>query len=145
MKQSIVAVTLGVADLERSRTFYSDGLGWTPVLDLDEVVFYQAGFGLLLALWSFTDLQQDVGAAITAGSGFSIGHNVDSPAEVDEVIDRARAAGAAILKEPQPAPLFNGYQGYFADPDGHLWDVAYNPGLSIAPDGTPVFRSADGS
>jgi catechol 2,3-dioxygenase-like lactoylglutathione lyase family enzyme len=145
MKQSIIAVTLGVADLARTRAFYTDGLGWAPVMELDEVVFYQAGFGLLLALWGFDDLQGDVGTEITAGSGFSLGHNVDSPAEVDEVIERARAAGAAILKEPQPAPLFNGYQGYFADPDGHLWDVAYNPGLFVDQDGTPVFRSAAGS
>ncbi len=136
MKQSIRVVTIGVADLGRSRRFYSEGLGWSPLVDLDEIVFYQAGFGLVLAVWPLEDLSADVGHPIRPGSAFSLGHNVDSRAEVDEVIDRARRAGAKILKEPQDAPLFGGYQGYFADPDGYLWDVVYNPGLSVAEDGT---------
>ena len=142
MKQDIRAVTLGVADLERSREFYSKGLGWDPVMDLDQVVFYQAGFGLLLALWPLHELSQDVGKQLSHGTSFSLAHNVDSPEEVVEVINRASSAGATILKEPQAAPLFNGFQGYFADPDGYLWDVVYNPGLSILPDGTPVFASS---
>jgi uncharacterized protein len=141
MKQSIRVVTVGVADLKRSRTFYSDGLGWTPLMDLEEIVFYQAGFGLLFAIWPLQDLSQDVGTQITPGSAFSLGHNVDSRDDVDEVIERARSAGATILKEPQDAPLFGGYQGYFCDPDGHLWDVVYNPGLSVADDGTVIFGS----
>ncbi len=136
MKQSIRVVTLGVEDLARSRAFYSDGLGWTPLRDLEEIVFYQAGFGLVFAIWPLRALAEDVGAALTRGSSFSLGHNVDAREEVDEVIDRARRAGAKILKEPQDAPLFGGYQGYFADPDGYLWDVVYNPGLTVAEDGT---------
>lgn len=136
MKQSISVVTVGVQDLARSRAFYSRGLGWDPLLDFDEVVFYRAGFGLLFALWPVAELAADVGTAIAPGSSFSLGHNVASREEVDEVIERARAAGAAILKEPQDAPLFGGYQGYFADPDGHLWDVVHNPGFSVAEDGT---------
>lgn len=141
MKQSIRVVTLGVADLERSRTFYSDGLGWTPLMDLAEIVFYQAGFGLLLAIWPLNDLSQDAGTPLAPGSAFSLGHNVDSRDDVEEVIERARSAGATILKEPRDAPLFGGYQGYFCDPDGHLWDVVYNPGLSVANDGTVIFSS----
>ena len=135
MQQSIRVISLGVADLKRSRSFYTDGLGWSPMLDLDEIVFYQAGFGLLFAIWPLSDLSADVGAAIRPGSAFSLGHNVRSPEEVDEVITEARAAGATILKEPQNAPLFGGYQAYFADPDGHLWDVVFNPGLSVTDDG----------
>ena len=136
MRQSIRVVTLGVEDLGRSRAFYSDGLGWAPLLDLDEIVFYQAGFGLVLALWPLADLAADAGIALKRGSGFSLGHNVDSRSEVDEVVGRARAAGATIVKEPRDAPLFGGYQAYFADPDGYLWDVVFNPGLSVGPDGT---------
>jgi hypothetical protein len=136
MRQSIRVVTLGVDDLRRSRAFYSDGLGWAPLLDLDEIVFYQAGFGLVLALWPLAHLAADAGIPLTRGSGFSLGHNVDSRAEVDEVVGRARAAGATIVKEPRDAPLFGGYQAYFADPDGYLWDVVFNPGLSVGPDGT---------
>lgn len=140
MKQSIRLVTLGVANLGRSRSFYSDGLGWTPLLDLEEIVFYQVGFGFLFAIWPLEDLAADVGAPLERGSAMSLGHNVDSPEEVDEVIERARTAGAAILKVPQAAPLFGGYQGYFADPDGHLWDIVYNPGLTVAEDGTVTFK-----
>ena len=143
MNQSIRVVTVGVEDLRRSRTFYSDGLGWKPLLDLDDIVFYQAGFGLLFAIWPFTDLMADVGASIRPGSSFSLGHNVDSPKEVDQVIERARNAGATILKEPQDAPLFGGYQAYFADPDGYLWDIVYNPGLSITQDGRVILGSSD--
>lgn len=139
MKQSIRVVTIGVADLGRSRRFYSEGLGWSPLVDLDEIVFYQAGFGLVLAVWPLEDLSADVGRPVAPGSAFSLGHNVESRAEVDEVVERARAAGATILKEPQDAPLFGGYQAYFADPDGHLWDVVYNPGLRVEEDGTVVF------
>jgi uncharacterized protein len=141
MKQSIRVVTVGVADLKRSRAFYSDGLGWTPLMDLEEIVFFQAGFGLLFAIWPLQDLRQDVGTQITPGSALSLGHNVDSRDDVDEVIERARSAGATILKEPQDALLFGGYQGYFCDPDGHLWDIVYNPGLSVADDGTVIFGS----
>jgi predicted lactoylglutathione lyase len=139
MKQSIRVVTVAVENLSRSRRFYSDGLGWTPLMDLDEVVFYQAGFGLVFAIWPLQDLSRDVGTPIGPGSAFSLGHNVDSKEEVDEVIKRARSAGAAIVKERQDAPLFGGYQGYFADPDGHLWDIVYNPGLHVRDDGTIVF------
>ena len=139
VKQSIRLVTLGVADVGRSRAFYSDGLGWAPLMDLEDIVFYQAGFGLGFAIWRLDSLAEDVGAAVAPGSAFSLGHNVGSRREVDAVIERARSAGAAVLKEPQDAPLFGGYQAYFADPDGYLWDVVYNPGLSVAADGTLVF------
>ena len=143
MNQTIRVVTVGVEDLQRSRTFYSDGLGWDPVLDGDEIVFYQAGYGLLFAIWPLADLTADVGTSLTPGSSFSLGHNVDSRQEVDSVIERARNAGAMILKEPQEAPLFGGYQAYFADPDGYLWDIVYNPGLSVAPDGTVLLGEPD--
>ena len=143
MEQSIRVVTVGVEDVARSRAFYSGGLGWAPLLDLPEIVFYQAGFGLAFGVWSLSDLSEDVGHDVARGSSFSLGHNVASREDVDRVIGRARSAGAAILKEPRDAPLFGGYQGYFADPDGYLWDVVYNPGLSVAPDGTIVFGSGD--
>jgi uncharacterized protein len=143
VKQSIRVVTVAVEDLRRSRAFYSEGLRWSPLMDLDEIVFYQAGFGLIFAIWTLRDLSNDVGSPLSAGSAFSLGHNVDSREEVNSVIERARAAGATILKEPQDAPLFGGYQAYFADPDGHLWDIVYNPGLSVAEDGTVIFSSPE--
>ncbi len=139
MEQSVRVITLGVDDLARSRAFYTRGLGWTPLLDLDDVVFYQVGFGLVLALWPRRELAADSGAAIGGGRSFALGHNVDSRATVDDVIRQVIAAGGEVVKEPRDAPLFGGYQGYFADPDGHLWEVAYNPNLRVEGDGTLHF------
>lgn len=135
MNQQLNLVTLGVEDLEASRRFYSDGLGWTPLLALDEIVFYQIGKGLALALFPLSDLGADTGRAATAGTPFTLAQNLGSPAEVDAAVRQAREAGAAILKEPQHA-AFGGYHAYFADPDGHRWEICHNPGWSVAPDGT---------
>ncbi|MDQ0988901.1 VOC family protein [Streptomyces sp. V3I7] len=142
MNQQLNLVTLGVADLETSRRFYSDGLGWTPLLDLDEIVFYQIGHGLALALFPLADLAADTGRPATTGTPFTLAQNLDSPAEVDEAVRRARAAGATVLKEPQRA-AFGGYHGYFADPDGHRWEVCHNPGWSVAEDGTVSLTAVD--
>lgn len=140
MDQDIRLITLGVEDLGRSRDFYTNGLGWSPILDLDEVVFYQAGFGLALALFPLEDFGKDAGHPITPGSAFSLAHNVETENIVDEVVEQARSAGATILKEPQRAD-FGGYHAYFADPDGHRWEVAHNPGLRVSTDGSVVFGS----
>lgn len=134
MEQRLQLVTLGVAELARSRRFYSDGLGWAPVLDLAEVVFYQVGHGLLLSLFPLSDLGADAGHAATSGTPFSLAHVVDGERAVDVAVERLRAAGGTVLKEPQPA-AFGGYHAYVADPDGHRWEIAHNPGLSIGPDG----------
>ncbi|MFH9430506.1 VOC family protein [Streptomyces sp. NPDC017615] len=135
MDQQVSMVTLGVGDLAESRRFYSEGLGWTPLLDLDEIVFYQAGKGLALALFPLSDLAADTGSPATPGTPFTLAHNVGSPAEVDAAVARAREAGASVLKEPQRA-AFGGYHAYFTDPDGHRWEVCHNPGWSVAEDGT---------
>jgi catechol 2,3-dioxygenase-like lactoylglutathione lyase family enzyme len=132
-------MTLGVADLEASRAFYSGGLGWTPVLDLAEIVFYQVGHGLLLALFPLAELGADAGQPATPGTPMSLAQIVASPDAVAEAVDRARAAGAAVLKEPQWAS-FGGYHAYLADPDGHRWEIAYNPGWSVSDDGTVTIR-----
>ncbi|MGW0951600.1 VOC family protein [Streptomyces sp. NPDC002545] len=135
MKQQLNLVTLGVEDLAVSRRFYSEGLGWTPLLDLDEIVFYQIGRGLALGLFSLADLGADTGQAAVAGAPFTLAQNLDAPADVDAAVERARAAGATVLKEPQRA-AFGGYHAYFSDPDGHRWEVCHNPGWSVADDGT---------
>lgn len=135
MRQQVQLVTLAVTDLDASRRFYSEGLGWTPRLDLPEVVFYQVGHGLLLSLFGVLDFAADVGAPIHIDSGFSLAQVVETEADVDQAIERAREAGAAVLKEPQQA-AFGGYHGYFADPDGHRWEIATNPGFQVAEDGT---------
>lgn len=142
MNQQVNLVTLGVQDVQVSRRFYSQGLGWTPLLDLDGIVFYQIGKGLALALFPLADLGADTGHAATAGTSFTLAQNVDSPAAVDTVMASARAAGATVLKEPQRA-AFGGYHGYFADPDGHRWEVCHNPGWSVADDGTVTLAAVD--
>ncbi|MFD7885606.1 VOC family protein [Streptomyces bauhiniae] len=106
MDQQLSMVTLGVEDLATSRRFYSEGLGWTPLLDVDEVVFYQVGKGLALALFPLADLAADTGAPATPGTPFTLARNLGSPAEV----------GANVLKEPQRA-AFGGCHAWFTDPD----------------------------
>lgn len=123
-------LTLGVADLERSRRFYRDGLGLPVYNDLPEVVFFQLE-GAWLAIWAREALAEDSGVTLGTGSpAISIAHNVPSKAAVDEVLGRAQEAGATIVKPAADAP-WGGYQGYFTDPDGFLWEVAWNPGFDL--------------
>ncbi|HEY4136060.1 MAG TPA: VOC family protein [Alphaproteobacteria bacterium] len=136
MEQRISLVTLGVADLARARRFYEDGLGWTKNNAQDEVAFYQAG-GMIVALWSRKELAADAKLE-DDGKGFrgmSLAYNARSRAEVDAVLAEAAKAGGAIPKVAEETP-WGGYAGYFADLDGHLWEVAHNPFWTIAPDGS---------
>jgi len=136
MEQRISLVTLGVADLQRSREFYQR-LGWKPAMKpVEGIVFFQAG-GMALALYPRSRLAAD--AAVSAeGHGFSgiaLAYNTRRRVEVDETLAEAEAAGATILKKPRDA-AWGGYSGYFADPDGIPWEVAWNPGFEIAADGS---------
>jgi catechol 2,3-dioxygenase-like lactoylglutathione lyase family enzyme len=137
----ISIVTLGVPDVAAARRFYVDGLGWTPTLDLPEVVFLQVGHGLLLALWGAADLEADAAAGEPVPPGdaartpMALAHNVGSDDEVLRVIDRVVAAGGRVVREPRPA-VFGGLQAYVADPAGFRWEIAHNPGWSVAADGT---------
>jgi catechol 2,3-dioxygenase-like lactoylglutathione lyase family enzyme len=129
MKPKISLITLGVADLARSLAFYRDGLGF-PTHQYkpgDDVVFFRME-GSWLALYPRDKLAADANVAIGAAGfgGFTLAHNVASKAEADTVFALAVAAGARPIKPPQDA-FWGGYSGYFADPDGHLWEVAWNP------------------
>ncbi|MFC3078350.1 VOC family protein [Phenylobacterium terrae] len=136
MKPRITVLTLGVADLERSLAFYRDGLGLPTEgivgreFEHGAVAFFDLSGGLKLAIWAQADLAHDTGLPLTPPSptAFSIGHNVARKEEVDEVMAQASAAGASILK-PAQETFWGGYAGYFRDPDGHLWEVAWNPDL----------------
>ena len=137
MKPHITVLTLGVADLERSVSFYKDGLGFSTKgiigkeLDNGAVAFFNLQSGLKLALWPRKSISADSGLAIGAPGAleFSLGHNVASEDEVDGVMREAEQAGAKIVK-PAQKTFYGGYAGYFQDPDDHLWEVVFNPGLS---------------
>jgi catechol 2,3-dioxygenase-like lactoylglutathione lyase family enzyme len=134
MKPRISLVTLGVDDLEASLRFYRDGLGLATqgILGTEfedgAVAFFDLQGGLKLALYPRTSLARDAGLppGTPGASAFSLGHNVSSKAEVDQVMEQARQAGAVIVK-PARETFWGGYAGYFRDPDGHLWEVAWNP------------------
>jgi len=133
--QRLSLVTLGVADLERARTFY-EALGWrTRAEPGDDVVFFQAG-GMVLALWDRAKLADDSAVHDTGGwGGVTLAHNVRSPREVDQVLDAARTAGAEIGREGGET-FWGGYSGVFIDPDGHPWEVAHNPHWTLHDDGS---------
>ena len=126
MEQRANFVTLAVEDVDRSRAFYVDGLGWQPVFEAPgEVLFLPVGHGLVLSLWSRAGFTAEVGEPSTGLAPITLAHNVLSPAEVDEVLAGAAAAGAQV--SPGEQREWGGYSGYFADPDGYRWEVAHNP------------------
>jgi catechol 2,3-dioxygenase-like lactoylglutathione lyase family enzyme len=134
MRPRITLITLGVDDLGRAIGFYRDGLGLKTEgitgtqFEHGAVAFFELQAGVKLALWPRQSIAHDTGLAQTARSPteFTIGHNVSSRAEVDDVMGQARAAGAVLVK-PAHDTFWGGYAGYFQDPDGHLWEVAWNP------------------
>jgi catechol 2,3-dioxygenase-like lactoylglutathione lyase family enzyme len=136
MKPRITVLTIGVADLERSLQFYRDGLGLPTEgiigkeFEYGAVAFFKLQGGLTLAVWPRQSLSRDTGLPVDAVSSteFSLGHNVRSKDEVDAVMKEAQAAGATVVKKAQDT-FWGGYSGYFKDPDGHLWEVAWNPQL----------------
>ncbi len=128
MRQKLNIVTLGVEDLQRSLQFYRDGLGWTVSShSQDDIAFFHLG-GLVLALYSREKLAEDatVDPAGTGFTGITLAHNTRSREEVDAVLHLVEPLGARIVKPAQDV-FWGGYSGYFADPDGHLWEVAWNP------------------
>jgi catechol 2,3-dioxygenase-like lactoylglutathione lyase family enzyme len=135
MDQRLSLVTLGVRDLPRARRFY-EALGWsTGAKPDDDVVFFQAG-GMIVALWDRAKLEEDSGVTDTGGwGGITLAYNTRSPAEVDAVIEEARAAGAKIAREPGET-FWGGYSGVFIDPDGYPWEVAHHPHWTIEEDGS---------
>jgi uncharacterized protein len=136
MEQRVSLITLGVADLRRSRSFY-ERLGWKRAnAKADGIVFFQAG-GMGLALYPRIELAKDANV-LPDGQGFNgitLAYNARTRDEVDSVLAQAVAAGAKLLKPAQEA-FWGGYDGYFADPDGFLWEVAWNPSFPIAEDGS---------
>lgn len=136
MKPCVSVVTLAVADLERSLSFYRDGLGLPTAgivgreFDHGAVAFFDLSGGLKLAIWAQQDLAHDTGLPMlpVSPTSMSIGHNAGRREEVDDIMETARHAGASIVK-PAQNTFYGGYAGYFQDPDGHLWEIVWNPGM----------------
>jgi catechol 2,3-dioxygenase-like lactoylglutathione lyase family enzyme len=138
MQQQITVITLGVADLARSRRFYVEGFGWKPVFENPEIVFYQMN-GLVLATWLTTSLAADQQRELASGAGrFSLAHNVATQADVQPVLDRLVQFGGTLLRAGD-APPHGGFRGHVADPDGHAWEIAWNPAWKISPEGYVAF------
>lgn len=140
--QRVSLITFGVDDLDRSRAFYA-ALGWQPAEEQEGVVFYQM-HGMVLGLFGRAALAVDQGrpdAALGTGA-ISLAQNFSTEAEVDAAFDAALAAGASELKRPEKV-FWGGYSGYYADPDGHVWEVAMNPFWPLAADGSLTLPEAE--
>ena len=135
MDQRVSLITLGVENLERAKQFYENVLGWTAAESPPEVVFFDLN-GVVLSLFEHGNLAKDMGVApdMAAYRGFALAHNVKSKEDVDAIFAHLKRHGVTIEKEPQKA-FWGGYSGYFSDPDGHKWEIAYNPFWAILEDG----------
>lgn len=132
MRPKLAIITLGVADMTTAKKFYEQGMGLIPEKESSDTITFYDMNGVFLSLYPKDKLAEDVTVS-AEGRGFSgitIAHNEPSKEEVHKVIEEARRAGARIIKEPQDA-FWGGYSGYFEDPDGHLWEIAYNPFLDL--------------
>ncbi len=136
MKPRISVLTLAVSDLENALSFYRDGLGLPTEgivgreFEHGAVAFFDLSDGLKLAIWAQDDLVHDTGLPKTpiCTTAVSIGHNVLRREDVDAIMRKASSAGAKLVKEPQDT-FYGGYAGYFTDPDGHLWEIVWNPAM----------------
>ena len=136
MEQRISLLTLGVADLERAVAFYENVVGWKAEPSPPGVAFFDLN-GLVFALWPHAALAKDMGMvadSAPAYRGYAPAHNARGEQEVDAIFARLKQNGAKIVKEPQKT-FWGGYSGYFSDPDGHTWEIAYNPFWTIHQDG----------
>jgi catechol 2,3-dioxygenase-like lactoylglutathione lyase family enzyme len=144
MRPRITLITLAGDDLERALAFYRDGLGWRTQgivgqqFQYGAVVFFDLESGLKLALWPRASLAHDSGlpAGPSSPTSYCLAHNVGSRLEVDEAMTLVARAGATVVKPPQDT-FYGGYAGYFQDPDGHLWEVAWNPDLQLPEGAAP--------
>ena len=140
MRQSISLVTLGVSDYERAKSFY-EALGWRVTWEAEQTSFFEAN-GVVLVLWSREKLAADMGIRDESlgWGGIALAHNVGSREEVHDVIELARRHGGEITREPAET-FYGGYAGVFRDPDGHVWEIAHNPGFGLRDDGSVVLPS----
>ena len=138
MKQYISLITLGITDVARSRRFYMEGFGWTPVFQNDDVTFYQVN-GFVFGTWLTSLLSEDMQRQGLSQTGaFALAHNLPDKADVAPTIEKLVRHGAKLLR-PAEAPVHGGLRGYVADPDGHAWEIAWNPDWRMSPEGYVTF------
>ena len=138
MQQQISVITLGIADLARSRRFYVDGFGWTPVLQTPEIIFYQMN-GLMLGTWLGAALEADMQRpGLNRPGAFALAHNVATREQVQLTLDRLVGFGGRLLRSADTPP-HGGFRGYVADPDEQAWEIAWNPAWPISPEGYVSF------
>jgi len=138
MQPQISVVTLGVNDLPRSRQFYVEGFGWAPVFENDEIIFYQMN-GLVLGTWIKSGLLADMSRGELQSSGaFALAHNVLQKEDVETVMEKLAVAGGQVIRSAD-APPHGGFRGYVSDPDGHAWEIAWNPAWKIDDRGLVTF------
>lgn len=145
MRPETQIITLGVRDLDVSRKFYVDGLGWTPKLDVPgEVIFIQIGYGILLSLFVIDQMEAEAGGVAHGEKAppIAFGHLVESPDQVQQIIDRAVAVGGTEVTHATKRD-WGGVSGHFADPDGFRWEVAWNPGFKVSMDGDVQIAPVD--
>lgn len=138
MQQQISVITLGIADLVRSRRFYTSGFGWTPIFENQEIIFYQMN-GFVLGTFLQSSLETDMNRdALSTRGAFALAHNVAGQDDVAPLMDALVAAGGQLLRAAD-APPHGGCRGYVADPDGHAWEIAWNPSWRISAEGYVTF------
>ena len=137
MTQQLSLITLSIHEIARSRRFYGEGFGWKPVYESNEVLFFQMN-GIVLGLGLSSAFSADLQRPDGVSNGFALAHNVASRDAVDALVDRLAAHGGQVLRTPD-APPHGGWRGYVADPDGHAWEIAWNPAWAIDAEGRVTF------
>ena len=138
MQQAVSVITLGVADLVRSKRFYVDGFGWTPVFENDSIAFYQLN-GIVLGTFLNAALEEDMNrTGLVRPGAFALAHNVRTKDEVAPLMAQMVQAGGTVTR-PADAPPHGGFRGYLLDPDEHPWEIAWNPGFAIDAEGNVTF------
>ena len=136
-QQQMSVVTLGIEDLGRSRRFYTEGFGWSPVFEAEGIAFYQMN-GFVLGTWNRTALARDMHRPVAPPGSIALAHNVPAKGDIALMMERLVAAGGTILRAAD-APPHGGFRGYVADPDDHAWEIAWNPAWPIDAEGRVTF------
>lgn len=138
MQQQVSVITLGISDLPRSRRFYTEGFGWKPIFENQEIIFYQMN-GFILGTWNERSLEADMNRGKLQRPGaFALAHNVMDREDVPSLMERLVKAGGRMLRTPN-APAHGGFRGYVADPDDNAWEIAWNPAWTIDSNGYVTF------